>query len=345
MSGFVLDFQVGALPRPGFLGQSTSREMKDYLESQIATMPYHGESLDPAIPEHQAFKEKLEEAVKMTKNKKAASKAKKEQVRVQTEHHWIRCLKRTQSYFGLRAVYNEGEEQYDDRTGVEPGANGMEPALNIHKPVPYPCLNEPVFISVDVESNERCHSQVTEIGISVLDTRDLVNTPPGETATNWTTNLRSRHFRVKEYSHVVNHDFIPGYPDRFEFGDSEWASLSELPTLTETCFQHYLSQQRNLVLVGHNPSVDVRYLHDLGVPLFQDLQHSPSVFLETVDTAEVFRVSRHELTVRSLGNILAAFGVTGWYLHNAGNDARYTIEAMVLCLFQSLPGSLVPVSS
>lgn len=345
MSSFVLDFQVEGLPQPGFLGQSTSREMKDYLESQIATMSYHGESLDPATPEHQAFEAKLGEAVNMTKNKKAASKAKKQQVRVQTEHHWIRCLKRTQSYFGLRAAYNEGKKQHDDSTEVEPGTNGMEPALNIHEPAPYPYVNEPVFISVDVESNERCHFQVTEIGISVLDTRDLVNTPPGETATNWTTKIRSRHLRVKEYSHVVNHDFVTGCPDRFDFGDSEWASLSELPIVIETCFQHFLSQQRNLVLVGHNPSADVRYLHELGVPLFQDLQHSLSVFLETVDTAEMFRVSRHEMTVRSLGHILAAFGVTGWYLHNAGNDARYTMEAMVLCLLHSPFGSPVPVSS
>lgn len=81
--------------------------------------------------------------------------------------------------------------------------------------------------------------------------------------------------------------------------------------------------------MGHNPAADIKYLKDLGVSIFSSSNLMEKAFLDTVDTAEVFRVSRGEMSARSLGNILTGLGITGWYLHNAGNDARYTMEAMV----------------
>jgi hypothetical protein len=32
---------------------------------------------------------------------------------------------------------------------------------------------------------------------------------------------------------------------------------------------------------------------------------------------------------RNLGSILAELGIIGWNLHNAGNDATYTLQAMI----------------
>lgn len=320
--------------------------MKDYLESRISSLP-NSKVENEELPEYQAFEQKIEAATKLTKNKKSASKAKKEQVRIQTEHKWIRCLKRTQTSFGLRP--DPSKIQDTSQPPNEEVAEGQEPewkpidlAPKLEKPAPYVFLNEPVFISVDVECNERCHSQITEVGLSILDTRDLVGTAPGQGAVNWTSRIQSRHLRVVEYGHIVNHDFVPGCPDRFEFGESEWVKLEDLASVVDNCFRSYLpettdteesqAQRRNVVLVGHNPSADVNYLLELGVPLFKEAKEK-GVFLDTVDTAEVFRVYRQEMNVRSLGNILNTFGITGWYLHNAGNDAHYTMEALVRLLF------------
>lgn len=352
IEGFVVSFQDGdGTPQPSFLGQSTSREMKDYLESRMCTLPYKGQDLNDAIPEHQAFSQKVEAVLKLTKHKKA-SKAKKQVARIQSEYEWRLCFKRTQAYFGLRSdtSINQAEEKPEpppiiENQGTETeAATGFKPVdqltVNPQEPAPYPFLKEPVFISVDVECNERCHSQVTEVGISMLDTLDLAGLVPGEGAINWRSQIRSRHLRVREFGHIVNHDFVAGCPDRFEFGDSEWTSLQEVTSVIEECFHHPSARQiqtqtsgddqkRNLVLVGHNPAADIKYLKDMGVSMFNRPSSTETVFLDTVDTAEVFRVSRGELSARSLGNILSSFGITGWYLHNAGNDARYTMEAMV----------------
>lgn len=350
--GFVLNFQKDGTFQPIFLGQSTSREMKDYLESRIKTVP-NSKFKNGAIPKYQAYEEKIEAAVKLVKNKKDASKAKKKLVRIQTEHKWTRCLKRTQTYFGLRRAPSNNQDlnpsnQQESSQQLNEVAEGKKPAWKLvqlvpsfDEPAPYVFLNEPVFISVDVECNERCHSQITEVGISMLDTRDLAGTAPGQEAANWTSQIKSRHLRVVEYGHIINHDFVPGCPDRFEFGESEWVKLEDMPSVVDNCFRSYLprtadgrnaqAERRNVVLVGHNSSADVNFFLDLDVPLFKESEKG--VFLDTVDTAELFRVSRQEMNVRSLGSILATFGITGWNLHNAGNDARYTMEALVRMLF------------
>jgi hypothetical protein len=51
--------------------------------------------------------------------------------------------------------------------------------------------------------------------------------------------------------------------------------------------------------------------------------------LETADTTCMWRYLRRETNPRSLGSILAELGIIGWNLHNAGNDAVYTLQAMV----------------
>lgn len=353
IDGFVLDFQDdgNGLPQPSFLGRSASRSVKDRLETAISAVRYDSR-LDEAIPEYQTFERKIETAVQLCKSRnKTASKAKKIQARLETELRWIRCLDHIQTYFGLRLPSSEQRQPLDEGQRRTRGdiqeiqeiqGNQENPwkhvkldetlDLNLDEPAPHSMAHEPIFISIDIESNERCHLQVTEIGISVLDTRDLNGIPPGKNASNWTSRIRSRHLRVREYAHVVNHDFVAGCPDRFEFGESEWASREEMPSLIQDYIMQLASrgdEERNLVFVGHSLSADIKYLQEMKVLVFKELNDMP-VFMDTIDTAEIYRVSRQETNPRSLGGVLAELGVTAWYLHNAGNDARYTLEAMAM---------------
>ena len=310
VNGFVVDLQDdgNGWPQPSFLGRSVSRSVKSRLETAIATVRYDSR-LDEAaaVPEYQAFEQKIEAAVQLCKRKSktASSKAKKMQARLETELRWGRCLRELQTHFGLQQQQQPpGECQ----------------------------SQEPIFISIDIESNERCHTQVTEIGMSVLDTRDLRGMPPGRNACNWTSRIRSRHLRVREYAHVVNHDFVAGCPDRFEFGQSEWCSREDVPVQVQEYILHLASEgdePRNLVLVGHSPSADIRYLQEMKVPVFTEIKDK-SVFMDTVDTAEIYRVARQEAHPRSLAAVLGELGVPAWNLHNAGNDARYTLQAMTM---------------
>jgi hypothetical protein len=43
----------------------------------------------------------------------------------------------------------------------------------------------------------------------------------------------------------------------------------------------------------------------------------------------MWQALKRELSPRNLGNILAEIDIAGWNLHNAGNDAVYTLQAMI----------------
>lgn len=377
--------------------------MKEQLEQQILP-PQDGEHSPPdgcssaMDRSFDAFRKKMEAAVDATRKKNKASKAKKRETQIKKQQDWCRSLKRLQCYLGLLPRYNRGDsiaaQEEDERNyGLDCGT--VTKSLDVNEPVAFLFDREPIFISVDVESNERSHNQITEIGVSTLDTRDLVAIPPGEGGMNWLAKIRSRHFRISEYSHVVNRDFVSGCPDKFEFGESEWVCLKEAAKMIDSCFQPPYSanadtlmlnvtrernsnmdstdsddgggvlldpvladfnnfqqnqgglvkEPRNIILLGHDTQADVAYLRSLGCTTFGaqtpnteatygelGSEHGQSAgirFLEALDTATLFRAFKREPHNRSLGHILVEFGLTGWHLHNAGNDAYYTMQCMI----------------
>lgn len=82
--------------------------------------------------------------------------------------------------------------------------------------------------------------------------------------------------------------------------------------------------KRNIVFVGHDVGADIAYLRQLGYD-----PSNLSNLVDTVDSATMYRFLRREPNPRSLGSILAELDITGWNLHNAGNDAVYTMQAML----------------
>ncbi|GFF83166.1 uncharacterized nucleolar protein C2C4.08 [Aspergillus udagawae] len=358
--GMLLDFSLEGVPQPTFIGQCTSREMKEELE---ATIPPRTNYEPPTDMDEArlAYEQMIEYGINASKNKSRgkASKAKRQQIRLQAETELVQTRKKMHCYLGLQSYHSlDLPEIIDERSWEEKrndncssaqrldnaGATGIL-RLDMDHPAMFPLWREPILISVDVECNERCHEQVTEVGISTLDTIDLVGTPPGENAENWTSRIRSRHLRVREYGHIVNRQYVAGCPGSFEFGESEWVSKGKLADVVQACFQppysfgiegtdgvrlkrgpEHKHQKRNLILVGHNTSMDVKYLASLGIPVFENVT---TAFLERIDTADLYRIIRCEANQRSLAGILGELGIIGWNLHNAGNDARYTLEALL----------------
>jgi hypothetical protein len=239
------------------------------------------------------------------------------------------------------------------------------PAINPDQPAPYPFERRPVFIAFDVEAWEMDHRAITEVGISTLDTLDIIDLPPGKDGENWFGKIRHRHFRIEEFKHLVNSERIHGCPERFEFGQSEFISLTDAAPAIASCFREPFSRKitreeldaswakaianakpktetpaegsdesespklkRTLVLVGQQPESDIRYLAKLGYnPL------NESNVLEILDTATLWRVYRREGQPTNLGSILYHLDMIGWNLHNAGNDAAYTLKVFLgLCV-------------
>lgn len=389
--GLFLPFQEDGTPQPQFLGQCASKETKEQLEASIPRpLSEHGDENAPVADSSEAggslaaFREKIQAGVNAARNKSKEQGRKK---RIQRYLEWTRSLKRTQCYLGLRPRRPQGlqrpvlsenaaqeEIQRAEREyGLACGAILLP--LQLNEPAPFPFASEPIFICVDIESNERCHEQITEIGISTLDTLDLVGVAPGEGGKNWIDWIRSRHFRIKERAHIVNKEYVSGCPNSFEFGQSEFIPLKSAAKTVDQCFQPPYSahvppqiktrkqngqeasvtldniigehklRPRNIVLVGHDIDNDIAYLRNLGCTLFTKAatrpQKSPAAntgggfhasqptLLEALDTVTLFQVLKRDTCPRSLGVVLADLGLVGWNLHNAGNDARYTLEAMI----------------
>ena len=200
-------------------------------------------------------------------------------------------------------------------------------------------------IPPQVEAWEKDHSIITEIGVSTLDTNDLAALPPGEGGKNWKTAIRPRHFRITEYQHLINQDFIVGCAERFEkdFGTSSFISISEAPQVIASCFREPFSagyqmkshhgpkssgslandfneadpnSKRNIILVGHDIQSDINYLRSIGYDV-----SNLSNLLEAIDTADMFKALKHEGQSRSLGGVLLELEMVGWNLHNAVSRA------------------------
>ncbi|KAI9680963.1 MAG: hypothetical protein M1829_001043 [Trizodia sp. TS-e1964] len=365
-TGLLLKFPDPNVPRPRFLIQISSRIGYD---TEKMNVPSAGADLpgDPKMVKggeaYQAFAKMMEESFKLLKNKNQKGKMKKIDDRVGRQKGWNRQVKRVQRYLGLRPTFDNTvpyagavldklqmlalnyEESKSHNRYYKP-VDAL--TYDVEKADAHPFDKSVVFISVDVESYELNHALVTEIGISTLDTRDLEGLAPGENAINWMSKIRARHFRIKEYAHLRNEKYVEGCPDKFQFGKSEMISIKYAPKAIADCFRYPFSGNdeakyappkdaegrptlRNVVLVGHDAGADIGYLQKMGYDPF-----NLSNLVEVVDTANMFRILTREGSPRSLGYLCYQLGITGWDLHNAGNDAYYTLKSMICIALRDL---------
>ncbi|KAF9889100.1 hypothetical protein FE257_008077 [Aspergillus nanangensis] len=358
--GMFLQFTKNAnFPQPIFLGQSICHQDKDQLDTQVPRVVSRMAPTSTMDEDYIAFEQMMEPACSAAKPKNKSSKA-KQQSRLQNQIRVVEGLAHVQRYLGLRNPDPcEQPPKHEDLTWGGQNyqetisANHPPPhpqTFDLKRPAPHAFWKDAVFISVDIESNERCHTQVTEVGISMLDTRDLVGVPPGQEGGQWRARVKSRHLRVREYNHIVNHIYVAGCPERFEFGESEWVSETGLGGTVLGYFRPAESAgegglgrgARNLVLVGHSTATDIEYLRKMGVRVDQ-APAGTAGFIEIVDTAEFFRIIHREDAPRSLARVMEELGMTGWNLHNAGNDARYTMEVLVRMVLDHSEREEMPV--
>ncbi|TIA51509.1 hypothetical protein D6C77_08836 [Aureobasidium pullulans] len=308
---FPFEYSEHRLLRPHFLGQSSN---KDDFERLSNLAPQFGRlGSDESEPDYLSyFRSDMEAAVDAGKNKGKAKAAKeaKQEARVIQQHNMYRQVERTQASLELLP------------------ASSANPDLDI------------IYIAVDCESWERNHNIITEIGFATLDTRDLKDVHHGEGGKDWHKFVRGRHFRINEYKHYTNSEFVRGCPDRFEFGESEFVDLADAPRMIATCFKHPYSaknvgdvaeehqEKRNIVFVGHDTKQDVAYLRRLGYD-----PSNLSNLIDFQDTAAMWRAITGEQSTRGLSHVLFTLELDSWNTHNAGNDAVYTVHAMLgLCI-------------
>jgi hypothetical protein len=158
--------------------------------------------------------------------------------------------------------------------------------------------------------------------------------------------MQHLHLRPNEYRKLVNRRYVKGCPDGFNFGESAFIPLGDAGKILQRIFNDPSRIQEacdfdrviadvepTIMLVGHDLKSDTDYLKKLGF--------TPSHVAGKFDTQRLARISKK--SPPGLAKLLAALSINATNLHNAGNDAAYTLQALVGVAVQEFrrPGDVV----
>ncbi|KAK3990635.1 good for full DBP5 activity protein 2 [Cladorrhinum sp. PSN332] len=314
---FKLRFGVGGGPRPRFLSRSSSATHFNELHDKIPD-PKDEDDLSNAT---NYGRETLLEIFQMIS--KAASKTKKSErshyKRTKAHREWGKALKRAQRYLGLR---EKASERVDGTTPK---------MLNLGQPVVAKPELSVLFVCIDVEAYEFNQDLITEVGISVLDTTKLEGVAPGVNGQNWFSLIDARHIRIEENIWAVNSRYVRGCADQFSFGNTEVMRLGDIPTVVEEIIDNAAfgpaglnTEPRPVVLVFHDASADIKYLQTAGYNIY-----AANNVTDILDTKDLHKYALRTNDTGSLESVLRYLEIPSHHLHNAGNDAVYTLRAML----------------
>lgn len=166
------------------------------------------------------------------------------------------------------------------------------------------------LIAMDCESYERNHLQVTEIGVALMNYRNL--TVP---------QIKTIHVVVKEHFKKRNTLYVPDKKDQFMGGTSFVMTENKTRIFLQKLLDKYIDQMDG-IFVGHQVSSELRYFKSIGVNCKPDVH--------TIDTMKLMQLSKSG--GNSLWATLRELDIPYGHLHNAGNDAYFTLlAALSLC--------------
>lgn len=145
---------------------------------------------------------------------------------------------------------------------------------------------------------------------------------------------------------AVDSCFEHPYLDRYECEgpprtDEHGRLITRAPVVPNQPREPGDNPPRTLLLVGHDIVADLNYLSSLGSTIFGTKPLSSSngnpsrrqlvlgSIQERFDTATLYQALTKDAQARSLTKVCEELGIEAWYPHNAGNDARYTLEAFI----------------
>lgn len=166
------------------------------------------------------------------------------------------------------------------------------------------------LIAMDCEAYEREHLSVTEIGIAVMENN-------GERIPD----IKTYHVVVLEHIDKRNSRYVPDKKDNFMGGTSLVMTKQKSREFLQGILEKYI-EGKDGILICHQVSSELKYFRSIGLTHRQDIK--------TLDTMSLQQISR--LGGNSLWATLRLLGIPYAHLHNAGNDAYFTLlAALALC--------------
>lgn len=182
------------------------------------------------------------------------------------------------------------------------------------------------FVAIDVEAWEQDQGKVTEIGLAVarLSSRAVVDSGCPEFSADESC-FRHRHFLIKEHLSMRNGRFVEDNKDGFLFGDSELISLDNAT--------RELSAELRMAdyIVGQAPQGDLKWLRNIGVTgIGADGDVSVHRVLDTQVLAMAGAPPEVDvLNVSGLKALAERYALNPRNLHNAANDAAFTLQVFL----------------
>ncbi|CUM45200.1 uncharacterized protein AC631_03488 [Debaryomyces fabryi] len=179
-----------------------------------------------------------------------------------------------------------------------------------------------ILFCIDVEAWEVNTKVVTELGIAIFDPRKQGNA--------LMPNITLIHIIIKENMRRKNGRFVPEHSRNYNGKTTYILSEIEAVKFIQSLIQYYfidIRHKRQCYLVGHDVRGDIQWMLKLGI-------HFPAD-TSSLDTQKIYAAS-HGMNGASLKNALRSADIPHAFLHNAGNDAYYTLVlALRLCDPQS----------
>ncbi|KAI9487727.1 MAG: hypothetical protein EXX96DRAFT_535855 [Benjaminiella poitrasii] len=179
-----------------------------------------------------------------------------------------------------------------------------------------------VFISIDIEAYELDHSILLEIGWSMYDSKNK--------------KLMDQHYINSNYRHLKNERFVADQKEKFLFGTSVWCTMKQALIELRKDLDWAVQRDGGFILVGHGLDSDIKYLrnekfHWPTVDGNETLDVEDSAKITILNTDTIYAASINDLhNPPSLGRTLELLNIETWNLHNAGNDAHYTLLLLMM---------------
>ncbi|OIW33253.1 hypothetical protein CONLIGDRAFT_165664 [Coniochaeta ligniaria NRRL 30616] len=332
---FKVTFGMGGAPLPRFLGRSTSFEEFEALKRNLPLWNPEDDIQHISIMAQDDFLELLKRIQTFSKGTKSKKSEKNRIKRIQDHKSWGKSVKRLQRYLGIRKEASDVPAM--EKLSIADTRVAKVPAVDVQ------VVAKPergvVFVSIDIEAFEFNQDIITEIGVAVFDTLDIGNRPPGDNGKDWFPLIRGHHFRIKENAWATNRVHVDGHAEKFDFGKTVFVENSRIKKLVANIIDNPAgldsqenkakSSERPVVLVFHDSASDIKYLE----VIHYDVAEAKNV-LEIVDTRDMYQHAVKANNPAGLERVLAELNIPSRFLHNAGNDAVYTMQAMIGLAFK-----------
>jgi len=171
--------------------------------------------------------------------------------------------------------------------------------------------NDKLYICLDIEAYERNHDYLTEFGWCLFKKNGEI--------------IKIKHAIVEEYRNYHNGRYVPDNKDYFNFGESEVEKLKDIYRELKNDFE------KVNYLVGHGINNDIRFLKKIKVDVskFKKMNSGSKIddygIIETMDLFSGFFLTKPVGLEKSLRRLEISYK----RLHNAGNDAYYTMKVFL----------------